>query len=197
MNVAAVQEQLKMLGCDGWLFFDHHRRDPLAYRLLDLASNTMATRRWYYFIPAHGEARKLVHQIESHILDSLPGEKYTYSRWQEQEDKLRHLVGKAQCVAMQYSPNCAIPYVAFVDAGTIELVRSLGVQVISSASLVQHFEARLSEFQIDSHFRAGKLVDTVRRDAFARIGARLKSGEQITEYKVQQLIREDFDKAGI
>jgi Xaa-Pro dipeptidase len=197
MNIAAVQEELKRLGVDGWLFFDHHRRDTLAYRLLELASNVTPTRRWYYFIPADGEARKLVHKIENQMLDSLPGEKYTYAKWQEQETKLRQLLGPAQLVAMQYSPKCAIPYVAFVDAGTVELVRALGLQVISSASLVQHFEAKLSNFQIDSHFRAGRLVDLIRRNAFAMIRERLRSEERITEYQVQQFIRESFDNADL
>ena len=142
MNLAAIQEELQKQKLDGWLFFDHHKRDPLAYRVLGFQPASHVTRRWYYWIPAAGEPRGLVHRIESGRLDSLPGEKVRYSSWSEQTGGLRALVGGARRVAMQYSPLCAIPYVAMVDAGTVELVRSLGVEVVSSAELIQHFEAR-------------------------------------------------------
>ena len=126
MNLAAIQEELRRQNLDGWLFFDHHQRDPLAYRVLGFTPAGHVTRRWYYLIPASGKPAGLVHRIESGMLDPLPGSKLSYSTWQEQAEGLRSLVAKCPRVAMQYSPNCAIPYVSMVDAGTVELLRSLG-----------------------------------------------------------------------
>lgn len=143
MKLAEIQLQLRQSNLDGWLFFDHHQRDPLAYRILGLGPKGHVSRRWYFFIPANGETRGLVHRIESTMLDELPGEKLRYSTWQEQADGIQRLLGGARRIAMQYSPNCAIPYVSLVDAGTIELVRAAGAEPVSSAELVQYFEARL------------------------------------------------------
>src|SRR5689334_8289949 len=133
MNLAAIQEELRKQKLDGWLFFDHHVRDPLAYRVLGLDAHRVPTRRWYYFIPATGERRGLVHRIEAGMIDALPGEKMPYSRWTEQVSGVQKLVSGTRRVAMQYSPQCAIPYVSMVDAGTVELVRGAGVEVVSSA----------------------------------------------------------------
>lgn len=177
---------------DGWLFFDHHRRDPLGYRILGIPDDVSVTRRWYYFIPANGEPRKLVHRIEGGTLDSLPGEKQAYASWTDQRNKLGGLLSGCSRIAMQYSPNCAIPYVSLVDAGTIELVRSFGVEIVSSADLVQEFEARWTEEQFELHVEAGKLVDRARREAFDFIGGRLRGGEGVSEYDVQQFIRSRF-----
>ncbi len=142
MNLENIQREIRNQKLDGWLFFDHHLRDPLAYRVLGIAPTAAPTRRWYYLIPAEGEPRGLVHRIERGVLGALPGERIPYSRWTEQVEGLRRLTAGLRRVAMQYSPLCAIPYVAMVDAGTVELVRSLGVEVASSAELIQAFEAR-------------------------------------------------------
>ncbi|MDQ2946751.1 MAG: aminopeptidase P family protein, partial [Acidobacteriota bacterium] len=174
MQIEDLQAAIQASGLDGWLFFDHHRRDPLAYRILGIPADVEATRRWYYFVPAQGDPRKLVHRIEHRALDSLPGKKNSYSSWTDQHAQLRELLAGCSRVAMQYSPDCAIPYVSLVDAGTIELVRAAGVDVVSSAGLVQEFEARWTENQLDLHLEAGKLVDQIRRDAFDLIGGRLR-----------------------
>lgn len=192
-----IQEALRESGIDGWLFFDHHQRDPLAYQILNLSSERMATRRWYYLIPAEGEPRKLVHRIESGALDSLPGHKDCYSRWSDQQTKLGELLAGCELIAMQYSPNCAIPYVSLVDAGTLELIRTQGVEIVSSADLVQQFQARWSEYQVESHFEAGKLVDQTRRAAFDFIGQRLRAGNSVSEYEVQQFIMTRFEENGL
>ena len=142
MNLENIQREIRNQKLDGWLFFDHHLRDPLAYRVLGIAPTAAPTRRWYYLIPAEGEPLGLVHRIERGVLGALPGERIPYSRWTEQVEGLRRLTAGLRRVAMQYSPLCAIPYVAMVDAGTVELVRSLGVEVASSAELIQAFEAR-------------------------------------------------------
>ncbi len=197
MKIEEIQAAVRASGLEGWLFFDHHRRDPLAYRILGIPDDVEPTRRWYYFIPAMGEPRKLVHQIESRALDTLPGEKETYSSWADQHRRLRDVLAGCSRIAMQYSPNCAIPYVSLVDAGTIELVRSFGVQIATSANLVQQFEARWTEAQFHLHLEAGKRVDQVRRDAFDFIGERLRSGEAVTEYDVQQFILGRFAQSGM
>ncbi len=192
MNVAEIQEKLREEKLDGWLFFDHHQRDPLAYRVLNLTPAGPVTRRWYYFIPAHGEPRGLVHRIEAGTLDSLPGEKTGYSSWKEQVDGLGRLLANSRRVAMQYSPRCAIPYVSMVDAGTVELVRDTGVDVASSAELIQHFEARWDAQALESHLEAGRRVDRVRREAFAMIGEHTRNGGSVQEFAVQQFVRERF-----
>lgn len=197
MKTASIQASLRTAKLDGWLFFDHHRRDPLAYRILGLPEDLQPSRRWYYFVPADGEPRKLVHRIESGSLDTVPGNKDAYSSWADQQQKLHSLLNGAKRIAMQYSPNCAIPYVSLVDAGTIELVRSTGVEIVSSADLVQEFEARWTEIQFHLHLEAGKLVDKVLREAFDLVGEKLRSKDALTEYEVQQFIRRGFAHRGL
>ncbi len=197
MNLAKIQEALAKGGLDGWLFFDHHIRDPLAYRVLGLSTEHSPTRRWYYFIPAKGEPRKVVHRIEPGMLDSLPGDAVRYAGWESQKGALRTILGGAKSIAMQYSPDCAVPYVAMVDAGTVELVRGLGYEIRTSADLVQQFEAVWDLEQFAMHLEAGKRVDRVRAAAFRKIGESLASGEVITEYAIQQFIRESFTREGM
>ena len=192
-----IQAALRAYGLQGWLFFDHHLRDPLAYRILQLPTNIEATRRWYYFVPAEGDPRKLVHKIESGMLDSLPGRKALYSRWTEQKTKLASMLDGTSPVAMQYSPQCAIPYIALVDAGTVELVRGLGIEVCSSANLVQEFEARLNRAQYESHKEAGKLVDQVRRQAFQLAGQRIRASDSLNEYQLQQFVLRRFSELNL
>ena len=136
MRLQEIQAALREEGLDGWLFFDHHQRDPLAYRVLQFTPGSMVTRRWYYFVPASGEPRGLAHKIEFETLKELPGAIGLYAGWQELVEGVRGLLGSAKRVAMQYSPNCAVPYVAMVDAGTVELVRGMGIDVVTSANLV-------------------------------------------------------------
>jgi Xaa-Pro dipeptidase len=197
MNLGEIQQELCKLGLDGWLFFDHHQRDPLAYRVLGFTPARHVTRRWYYLIPAQGSARGLVHRIESGMLDPLPGDKIAYSSWSEQVEGLRKLVSGCRRVAMQYSPQCAIPYVSMVDAGTVELVRGLGVEVVSSAELIQYFEARWSPRALESHLEAGRRVDRVRQQAFEMIGERTRNGRAVQEIAVKQFVREAFERAGL
>jgi Xaa-Pro aminopeptidase len=197
VNVSEIQEALRREGMDGWLFFDHHGRDPLAYRVLGLSPETHCTRRWYYFIPAQGEPRALVHRIESGVLDVVPGEKVKYSSWTEQTGGLKQLLGGARRVAMQYSHECAIPYVAMVDAGTVELVREQGVEVVSSAELIQHFEARWNAAALEAHLEAGRRVDRVRAEAFRMIGERTRNGGSVEELEVKNFVRDGFAKTGL
>ncbi len=195
MDLKRIQESLKREKLDGWLFFDHHVRDALAYRVLGVTPAAHVSRRWYYFIPANGEPRGMVHRIESKMLDAAPGEKIYYSSWREQQDGLAKLLAGARRVAMQYSPRCAIPYVAMVDAGTVELVRECGVEVLSSAELIQEFESCLTDEQYESHMEAGRRVDRVRAGAFQFMADRLASG--VNEVMVRDWVLDEFRKAGL
>ena len=197
MNIEAIQQEIRNQQLDGWLFFDHHVRDPLAYRVLGFTAPRIPTRRWYYFIPADGAPAGLVHRIERGMIDALPGNKVAYSSWTEQVAGLRQLLAGCSRVAMQYSPQCAIPYVAMVDAGTVELVRAAGPEVVSSAELIQAFEARWTPQALDSHLEAGRRVDRVRADAFALIRERTRNGLAIQELEVKRFILDAFAKAGL
>jgi len=197
MRLTEIQAALREQGLDGWLFFDHHERDALAYRILDFRPPRHVTRRWYYLIPAEGEPRALVHRVEPNMLDALPGTQTVYSGWQTQASGLSTILAGCRRIAMQYSPLCAVPYVAMVDAGTIELVRAAGVEVVSSADLVQYFEARWNEAQLESHMEAGRKVDKVRRNAFEEIGARLRRGEGVTEWDIKGYILNAFERTGL
>ena len=190
-----IQEALRREKLDGWLFFDHHQRDALAYRVLGFQPASHVTRRWYYMIPASGEPVGMVHRIESGMLNALPGEKIKYSSWSEQQATLGTLLKGCKRIAMQYSPLCAVPYVAMVDAGTIELVRSNGVEVVTSAELICEFEACLSAAQFESHMEAGRRTDVVRAGAFEFMSARLATG--VSEVAVADWVRAEFAKAGL
>jgi Xaa-Pro dipeptidase len=197
MRLEEIQSALREEGLDGWLFFDHHRRDPLSYRVLEFAPGSMVTRRWFYFVPASGDPRGLAHKIESQTLKELPGAIQLYAGWQELLDGLKTLLGGSRRIAMQYSPKCAIPYVAMVDAGTVELVRSLGVEIASAANLIQYFEARWSGAQLEAHLEAGRRVDRIRADSFARIAESVRSGAALTEWDMQQFILSRFREQGL
>lgn len=197
MRLEQIQAALRDEGLDGWLFFDHHHRDPLAYRVLQFTPGSMVTRRWFYYIPAVGEPRGLVHKIEAQTLAPLPGGHSLYAGWSTLVDGLRTLLGSGRRVAMQYSPNCAVPYVAMVDAGTVELVRGLGVEVVTSANLIQVFESRWTEEQLVMHLEAARKVDAIRRQAFERVGAKLRASERVTEWEMQQFILARFAEEGL
>ncbi len=197
MNLENIQREIRNQKLDGWLFFDHHLRDPLAYRVLGLTVGKGPSRRWYYMIPAQGEPMGMEHRIERGQLGELPGERIAYSSWTEQLSALRRLTSGMKRVAMQYSPMCAVPYVSNVDGGTVELVRSLGVEVVSSAELIQVFEARWTPEALESHLEAGRRVDRVRRGAFALIHERLGNGSPLREVEVKDFVRAEFAKAGL
>src|SRR5882757_1281334 len=195
-DLAAIQSALRENKLDGWLFYDHHHRDPLAYSILGLDPNTLVSRRWYYFIPSQGEPKKLVHRIESFKLDTLPGQKSVYSSWQELESQLQTLLSGATKIAMQYSPRNAIMYVSMVDAGTIELLRSFGKEPVTSADLVSHFEAVLTDAQLATHYVAQKAVDEVLDAAWKEMGSRARSGGT-DEFAMMQYLREGLGRANL
>ena len=197
MQLDAIQAALRQAQLDGWLFYDHHHRDPIAYRILGLSDNLHITRRWYYFVPAAGEPRKLVHRVESLRLDPLPGRAQVYSSWQELEAALRQMLTSAERIAMQYSPRNAIMYVSMVDAGTIEVLRELGKTIVSSADLVSRFEAVLTPEQEKSHYEAQAKIDAILDAGFQEIGRRVRSGAGTNEYAMVEWLQRAMADAGL
>src|SRR6184192_2219054 len=196
MDLSAIQSALRERNIDGWLFYDHHHRDPIAYRVLGLPDGLMVTRRWFYLIPASGELVKLVHRIEAGHLDSLPGTKHLYSGWQELFEQVKAMLANHRDIAMQYSPNNLIFYVSLLDGGTLELIRGLGKNVVSSGDLVAQFEATWSEEQIKSHFAARDAIDSITAAAFQEIGRRARNGVT-TEHEMQQWFMEAFRRENL
>jgi len=196
MDLDAIQSALREHALDGWLFYDHHNRDPLGYRILGLPEGGHVTRRWYYFIPAQGEPRKLVHRIESFKLDSLPGTKKAYSSWQELESELAAMLEGATRIAMQYSPRNAIMYVSLVDAGTVEVLRGFGKEIVSSANLVSQFEAVLTEDQIATHFVAQQRLDVVLKAGWKRMGELARAGGT-DEFSIVNYMKEALERDGL
>lgn len=196
MDLKAIQAALHERNFDAWLFYDHHHRDPIAYKVLGIPESLMVTRRWFYVIPREGEPVKLVHRIEAGHLDSLPGSKRQYSSWRELWDNLQAMLVRFRTVAMQYSPNNVIPYIGLVDAGTVELVRSFGKEIVSSGDLVARFEAAWTEEQIASHFAARDSIDAIIPEAFKEIGQRARKGH-VTEYEIQQWFARAFERENI
>ncbi|MDT7603989.1 MAG: hypothetical protein QOF61_1986 [Acidobacteriota bacterium] len=194
-RVAEIQKSLKEAGLDGWLFYDFRQSDPLAYRILKLDPNQFSTRRWFYFVPAEGEPTRINHAIEQGKLDLLPGRKLIYSSWQKLNENLRDALSTAKGarIAMQYSPENSIPYISRVDAGTIELVRSLGAEPVTSADLVQLFEAVWTKEQYDSHVKAADNIHNIIQEAFAEVAKRIKADEPVTEYDIQQFMVQRFE----
>jgi Xaa-Pro dipeptidase len=193
MNLPAIQSALRERNIDAWLFYDHHHRDPIAYRVLGLPDGLMVTRRWFYLLPAKGDPIKLVHKIEAGHLDTLPGTKKQYAGWQELFDSLKTLLAGYRDIAMQYSPNNLVFTVSLVDAGTIDLVRGLGKNVVSSQDLVAQFEATWTDDQIQTHFAARDLIDPITAGAFQEIGRRVRNGGT-HEHEIQQWILDAFQR---
>jgi Xaa-Pro dipeptidase len=195
-DLQELQGDLRAAKLDGWLFYDFRGRDPIAQRILSLPAG-MRTRRWFYFVPAKGKPRKLVHKIESESLAAVPGETFYYAGQEELRKNLAKILGRAKTVAMQYSPKVAIPYVAMVDAGTVELVRGAGVKVVSSADLVQKYEACWTPEQLKSHLAAGEKIGRIVQGAFQQAARHVREKKNFTEYDLQQWIAGEFASAGI
>jgi Xaa-Pro dipeptidase len=191
-KIQQAQKYLKERRLDGWLLYDFHGSNKLARYFLEMPANKMTTRRYFYWIPAFGDPIKVVHAIEENALSAVPGEKKIYSSWQSLEKNLAQVLKGAKKVAMEYSPRNAIPYVSLVDGGTVDLIRSFGIEVVSSADFLSNFTAVLTDEQVESHRRAAKALDRIVNSAWEWIHDQLAAGKQITEYDVQQKIVADF-----
>jgi Xaa-Pro dipeptidase len=199
IDVAAIQDALAADGIDGWLLYDFRGLNPIAAEITAVAhqGGHLATRRWYYLIPAVGEPRGLVHAIERGALAHLPGTTERYAGREQLESGIQRLVSGLRRVAMEYSPKCAIPYIARVDAGTIELVRQTGVEVVSSGDLVQRFAAVWNAPAIETHRLASEKLYRIKDRAFDDIRRRLAGGTATTEYDIQEEMATWFREEGL
>jgi len=192
LDVVGIQSTLKSLELDAWLLYDFHGLNPIARRVIGLGDDRFATRRWFGLVPASGEPVFLHHAIEAHLFAALPGRRVAFVGYRELQEKLREALRGTRRVAMEYVPGGAIPYVSRVDAGTVEMVRAAGAQVVSSADLVQAFEARWSGEALESHRRAARGLKEVLQATFDHVTRAARSKESITEYSVQQFMGEQF-----
>ncbi len=198
LDLAAVQRALRDDGLDGWLLYDFHGSNPIARRVAEFdASAKLTTRRWYYLIPVEGTPRGLVHAIEADRLDHLPGGKTRYAGHDTLDAGLSGLLAGCAAVAMEYSPGCAIPYVSRVDAGTVDAVRALGVEVRSSGDLIQRFEAVWNAEALASHRAASAALHDIKDRAFDLVARRLRDGRSLTELEVQTAMAGWFEEAGL
>jgi len=202
-RITEIQNALQKANLDGWLFYDFRNSDIVGQRILKL-ERAGGSRRWYYYIPAKGEPTRVVHAIEPGALDALPGSKLIYREWQLINDHLCRLFrcdkkskGRPMRVAMQYSPNNDIPYISRVDAGTIEMVRSLGVEVTTSADLVQQFEAAWTPEQFAMHKEAAEKMQQIILEAFGEIRRRMNENVPTTEIDIQQFMMKRYGEVGM
>ena len=198
LDLPAIQRTLRESGLDGWLLYDFHGSNPIATRLTGVDRGAhLTTRRWYYLIPRDGEPRALVHAIERHNLDMLPGRKIVYSRREQLEAGLNELLTGVTRIAMEYSPECAIPYVSRLDAGTAEAIKARGVEIVSSGDLVQAFEAVWTPDQLESHRSASGALYRIKDKAFAAAAGAVRAGTPLTEYELQQQMVGWFAEEGL
>lgn len=195
-RIQNVQKQLQKEKIDGWLLYDFHGNNPLAKNFLNVDPDLMVTRRFFYWIPAKGEPVKILHAIEQQILIELPGKTEIYLKWQELEAHLKSVLNGAKIVAMEYSPKNAIPYLSKVDAGTIDLVRSFQIEVVSSASLLQSYTCVLDDEQLLSHLEATSFLDKMVGDAWGLIAKSLRQGTKINEHQVRMFIVDQMKASG-
>jgi Xaa-Pro dipeptidase len=197
-DVAAIQQSLRAAGLDGWLLYDFHGSNPIAARLLGTAeAGKMTTRRWFYLVPAAGEPKGLVHAIERQTLDGLPGQKTAYAGRQQLETELTKLLAGMTRVAMEYSPECAIPYISRVDGGTLEAVRQRGVDVQSSGDLVQRFEAAWDGHALETHRDASRALYRIKDRAFGLVAKNVHDRISTTEFEIQQQMAGWFKEEGL
>src|SRR6266446_6878163 len=197
MNLEQIQQALRNENLDGWLFYDFRKSNPIAYQVLSLPLDSFFSRRWFYFLPVQGPPVALVSSVEAHVLHSLPGEQLVFRTWQEMRTDLGTILQPGMRIAMEYSPMNAIPYMARVDGGTLELVRSFGVEIVSSANIAQRFIAQLSEAQMESHREAGRRLIAVKDALFVALSDELRAGVTLDEYSVVQRFTTLIQHAGL
>lgn len=193
-HIQSIQKALQQDKLDGWLFYSFRGSDPIAENILKLDHAKFTTRRWFYFVPANGTPQKVVHAIEQGTLDSLPGGKRIYLPWEQLHHHLKDTLAGAKKIAMQYSPMNAIPYISRVDAGTVELLRSFGVEIVSSADLVQVFEAVWSDEQLETHLYAAKHMREIVEVIAREVGRRIRENVPATELEIQDFIWKEFER---
>jgi Xaa-Pro dipeptidase len=193
-HIESIQKALQQDKLDGWLFYSFRGSDPIAENILRLDHAKFTTRRWFYFVPTTGTPQKIVHAIETGSLDSLPGDKHVYLPWQQLHQLLRQALGGAKKIAMQYSPMNAIPYISRVDAGTLELIRSFGVEVVTSADLVQVFEAVWTAEQLETHLYAAKHMRQIVDEIVKEVRRRVTDNVSVNEVEIQNFLLQQYEQ---
>jgi Xaa-Pro aminopeptidase len=193
-HIESIQKALQQDKLDGWLFYSFRGSDPIAENILRLDHAKFTTRRWFYFVPATGAPQKIVHAIETGTLDDLPGDKHVYLPWQQLHELLRQSLTGSKKIAMQYSPMNAIPYISRVDAGTLELIRSFGVDVVSSADLVQVFEAVWSGEQLETHLYAAKHMRQIVDEIVKEVRRRVTDNVPVNEVEIQNFLLQQYEQ---
>lgn len=196
-KIAEAQAYLREMKADGWLLYDFHRNNYLAHLFLEIPTYTMVTRRFFYWIPAQGEPVRIVHAIESEILDGWPGEKRTFLSWQSLQKEVGFIIKGTKRVAMEYSPKNGNPYISHVDGGTVDMVRSFGAEVVSSGEFLPHFTATFDLRQGESHIRAGQALNRIALQTWKWVGDHLRQNKTLTEYEIQQKILKDFKELNL
>lgn len=197
MDLNSIQHALKAEKLDGWLFYDFHHRDPIAYRILGLSEGIHPSRRWYFFIPSEGLPQKIMSAVEAKIIESLPGDTRIYLSLEDQKAHLQAAMGSNRAIAMNYSPMNNVPYVSLVDAGTVELIHSLGYEVYSAQNLIQIFEGLVKEEAFVTHQVASEKMHRIMANAFEEIGRRLRSGTICREIDIQKFIQKQYATEGL
>jgi len=197
MNLERIQQALRDEGLDGWLFYDFRKSNPIAYQVLSLPADAFYSRRWFYFIPTNGVPTAIISAVESHVLGALPGERKIFRTWQEMRIHLEAVLSPGRRVAMEYSPMNAIPYMSRIDGGTLELVRSYGAEVVTSANLAQRFIAQLTPSQIEGHRQAGQRLIAAKDALFTELSDNLRADVAMNEYSVQQRFLALIEQLGL
>lgn len=197
MDLEKIQTALSDIDVDGWFLCNFHNRDPIASRILGIPLDSFSTRRWFYFIPTKGTPSKLVSKVEKKALDSLPGETKDFFSWKQMHAGIKKMLSGKKRIALNYSPMNHIPYVSMVDGGTIDLLKSFGCELVSSADLIQIFDATLTKAAYESHQAAGKKVLKIKNEAFKKIGDAIKNKVKLSEYALQQFIVRRFEEEGL
>src|SRR6202050_2083005 len=192
-----IARALRDAQLDGWLFYDFRLSDPLAYRILGVSADGIAPRSGFCFAPARGTPRAIVSAVEAHRLDALAAEKIVYRSHDEMIAALRTVLGGARRIAMDYSPGCAIPYVSRVDAGTVEIIRAMGIEVATAADLIQRFEATLTSEQLGSHQRAARALRSIVDETFSEIAQLISADRAVSEVSVQESVMARFAARGL
>ncbi|MDX2117790.1 MAG: M24 family metallopeptidase [Planctomycetota bacterium] len=194
-NLAQVQSFMRERGIDAWLIYDFRASNAVLARVLP--GKRWTTRRVYLWIPSSGEPEVLAHHIDASQFESGPVKTTRYLTWPEIRTWLAARTAGLTRVAMEYAPGCTLPVVSIADAGTVEMVRSLGVEVVSSADLIQYHVARWSAEAIANHAIAAGKTSQIMQDAFAKIRHHLASGAALNEYQMQQFILARFAEEGM
>jgi Xaa-Pro aminopeptidase len=195
LDLSLAQTFLRDHRLDAWLVSDFRNSNPVLWQLLGFQKPT--TRRAFLLVPAQDPARLLAHAIEQGVFENAGVALESYTDWQQLRAWLQQALSGCRRVAMEYSPGGALPITSWVDGGTLDLVRSCGVEVVSAADLYQAALATWSAAALSSHLDACQQVSEVKDAAFAHLGRCLEQGRPCAEYDLQQFVLAEFARRGL